>query len=223
MTFCTACFKSRYCPPKVSAAGPPSPTGWLDMKIFYSLPGGGGIYEKEGALERIVSGERIAEVLGLTERRIRQLRQQGVLRSNSAGNYLLNESVQAYIEFVTKGTDGSGNSAALDLTRERAGLMKAKREDQEYELALKRGDLHRSSEIRQVMSAVFGNFRSRLLSIPAKASPVVAVKSNKAEIYQYLKELIDEALNELADFDKLFPEQGAGIERRKDTDDIPKE
>lgn len=174
-------------------------------------------------MERIVSGERLAEALGLSERRIRQLRQQGVLRSNSAGNYLLNESVQAYIEVVTKGTDGSGNSAALDLTRERAGLMKAKREDQEYELALKRGDLHRSSEIRQVMSAVFGNFRSRLLSIPAKASPVVAVKSNKAEIYQYLKELVDEALNELADFDKLFPEQGTGNERKEDANDIPKE
>lgn len=57
------------------------------------------------------------------------------------------------------------------------------------------------------MSAVFGNFRSRLLSIPAKASPVVAVKADKAEIYQYLKELIDEALNELADFDSMFPDK----------------
>ena len=88
--------------------------------------------------------------------------------------------------------------------------MKAKREDQEYELAIKRGDLHRSDQIRQVMAAVFGNFRSRLLSIPAKASPVVAAKSNKADIYQYLKELIDEALNELADFDSLFPGASGG-------------
>lgn len=156
------------------------------------------------------SGKRIARTLGISERRVRQLRQKGVFHSNDAGNYPLDETVRAYIAFLTKGDDGSGNSAALELTRERALLMKAKREDQEYDLALKRGDMHKSEEIRQVMSAVFGNFRSRLLSIPAKASPVVAVKSNKADIYQYLKELVDEALNELADFDKLFPDEQAG-------------
>ena len=166
----------------------------------------GGVYLRP--LERIaLSAENISKVLGITERRVRQLRQEGVFRCNSAGNYHLIRTVRAYIEFVTKGTDGSGNSAALDLTRERARLMKVKREDQEYELALKCGDMHKSEEIRQVMSAVFGNFRSRLLSIPAKASPVVAVKADKAEIYQYLKELIDEALNELADFDSMFPDK----------------
>ena len=36
---------------------------------------------------------------------------------------------------------------------------------------------------------------------------MVAVKADKAEIYQYLKELIDEALNELADFDSMFPDK----------------
>ena len=110
----------------------------------------GGVYVRP--LERIaLSGENISKVLGITERRVRQLRQEGVFRCNSAGNYHLIRTVRAYIEFVTKGTDVSGNSAALDLTRERARLMKVKREDQEYELALKRGDMHKSEEIRQVM------------------------------------------------------------------------
>lgn len=170
---------------------------------------------------KVMTAKRVAAVLGITERRVRQLRQDGVFREAPVGQglFVLEDTVQAYIAFLTKGESGDGGNAALDLTRERARLAKVKREDQEYELALKRGDMHRSDEIRQVMSGVLGNFRSRLLSIPAKASPVFAVKTNKAEIYEYLKELIDEALNELADFDKMFPETGTIGERNENEDD----
>ena len=84
--------------------------------------------------------------------------------------------------------------------------MRVKRESEEYDLMLKRRELHQSEEIRQVISGMLSNFRSRLLSIPAKASPVVAVKLDKAEIFEYLKGLVDEALNELSDFDALFPD-----------------
>lgn len=156
---------------------------------------------------KVVTGKVVADTLGLTERRIRQLRQDGVIKETSYGSglYRLPEAVQAYIAFITKGETSDG-SAALDLSREKALLMKAKRESEEYDLMLKRGDLHQTEEIRQIISGMLANFRSRLLSIPSKASPELAVKSDKAEIHEILKRLVDEALNELADFDEMFPE-----------------
>ena len=156
---------------------------------------------------KVVTGKVVADTLGLTERRIRQLRQDGIIKETAYGSglYRLAETVQAYIAFLTKG-ETNDNNAALNLAKEKALLMRAKRESEEYDLMLKRGDLHQTEEIRQIISGMLANFRSRLLSIPSKASPELAVKSDKAEIFEILKRLVDEALNELADFDELFPE-----------------
>ena len=150
----------------------------------------------------------VANTLGLSERRVRQLRQDKIIKETFPGSgvYRLAEAVQAYIAFLTKGEAGSDGNAVLDLAKEKALLMRVKRESEEYDLMLKRRELHQSEEIRQVISGMLSNFRSRLLSIPAKASPVVAVKLDKAEIFEYLKGLVDEALNELSDFDALFPD-----------------
>ena len=156
---------------------------------------------------KVVTTKVVARVLGLTERRVRGLRQEGIISEEAPGMFRLDKAVQDYISYLTKGD--SGGNAALDLVRERAMLVRTKREGEEYELRLRKGELHESEEIRQVISGMIVNFRSRLLSIPAKASPVLAKKTDKAEIYRYLKELVDDALNELADFDTLFPESGS--------------
>ena len=165
---------------------------------------------------KVVTGKVVARMLGLTERRVRQLRQDGIITEEAPGLFRLEKAVQDYISFITKGD--SGGNAALDLVKERALLVRTKRESEEYELRLRKRELHKSEEIRQVLSGMIVNFRSRLLSIPAKASPVLAKKSDKAEIYRYLKEQIDDALNELSDFDTLFPADVEEGETEQDND-----
>ena len=47
-------------------------------------------------------------------------------------------------------------------------------------------------------------FKTRLMAIPAKLSPILSKKKDQTEIFKLLKAAIDEALEELADFQKLF-------------------
>ena len=61
--------------------------------------------------EKIVSSPELAEMFGVTDRYIRMLAQDGVVKkSGNRGKYLLAESVKGFIEFIKE-----QNSADVDL------------------------------------------------------------------------------------------------------------
>jgi hypothetical protein len=68
-----------------------------------------------------VSARQLGTVLDLTDRRIRQLAEEGVFTRNGRGQYPLIDCVQAYIATVADGTETD------DLRQERISLMKAQR------------------------------------------------------------------------------------------------
>jgi len=150
----------------------------------------------------LYSSKAVASVLCVTERRVRQLRDDKIISEYSQGLYDLIPTVRNYIRFITHG-EGNADSA-VDLIKEKALLMRAKRQNEEFDLNLKAGKLHESEEIELVMNSMLMNFRSRLMAIPTKAAPVLAEKTNKAEINDYLTKQIKEALEELSDFDTMF-------------------
>ena len=67
----------------------------------------------------------VAEWLGVTERRVRQLRDKGVIAEVRPGLYAMRPTVSRYIAYLRKGSS--------DLNDERAALTKAKREAVEME------------------------------------------------------------------------------------------
>ena len=72
------------------------------------------------------------------------------------------------------------------------------------ELRLRKNELHEAEEIEKVMTDTLIKFKARLMAIPAKQSPILSKKKDQTEIFKLLKAAIDEALEELADFQKLF-------------------
>jgi hypothetical protein len=120
-----------------------------------------------------------------------------------AGFYDLAAANRAYINFLRKGSGGEEN---INYNTERALFMRAKRRDVEFDLGLKEGKLHTSEDVEAVLAGMLISFKSRLAAIPAKLSPVLSKKSDKAEISRILKAACDEALSELADFNSLFGE-----------------
>jgi len=56
------------------------------------------------------------------------------------------------------------------------------------------------------LTDVLVNFRTKLMVIPAKLSPIMAKKKDQTEIFKLMKTAIDETLEELADFDKICKE-----------------
>lgn len=146
----------------------------------------------------------VAKWLDISERRVRQLRDQKVLEEARPGLYSLKDCIHRYIEYLRK--DGT-EDAAVDYNQERAKLVRTKRERQELELQLERREALAASEVEEVMTDMLLRFRQRVRAIPVKLSPTLATETDQTEIFLALKRATDEALEELADFDSAFSTQ----------------
>lgn len=161
---------------------------------------------------KLYSAQAIAKLLNISDRRVRQLRDEGIIEETLPGLYKLLETNHAYIDYL------KGNSKIeenLNYYEERAKLVKTKRQNEELDLKIRKKDLHESSEIEEVMADMLTNFKVRLMAIPAKLSPVLAGLKDKTKIYKILQEAVEEGLNELSDFPTAFSiesEEGAEIE-----------
>ena len=151
---------------------------------------------------KLYTGKVVADWLALTERRVRQLRDEGVINERSPGLYDMKATVTRYILFLRK---GSGK----DLNDERALLTKAKREAADMENEVRRGNLHTTEDVEKGIKAICLNFKARMTTIPAKLSGELAqLGGNQAAIFDRLKETIDEALEELSDANVALAIQG---------------
>lgn len=136
----------------------------------------------------------VADWLGISERRVRQLRDEGIITEARPGLYDLKQTVSKYITSL-------GGSSRESLNEERAKLTAEKRKAAEMENDLRRGSLKQTEEIKAAMKTVFLNVRSRMLAMPAKLSPVLAEKgADREAIYDTLKDAIREALEDLSDY-----------------------
>ena len=151
---------------------------------------------------KLYDTKQVARFLDITERRVRMLRDEGVISEACPGKYDLIDTNHRYINYLRKRNPDS--EERIDYNTERAKLARAKRKNEEYELALKRRELHTSEEIERVMTAMLMNFRSRLFSIPSKLAPILSKKTDTAEIASLIKKPIDEALIELSDFNNTY-------------------
>lgn len=153
---------------------------------------------------KLYNAKAVARFLDISERRVRQLRDEKVIMEIRPSLYDLKDTNHRYINYLRKRNPES--EEAIDYNTERAKLVRAKRKNEEYELQLKENQLHTAEDIETVMTDMLVNFKARLMAIPAKLSPTLSKKTDKAEIFELIKEHIDEALNELSDFKTVFGE-----------------
>lgn len=146
-------------------------------------------------IRETVSVQELAELLGLSPRRVQQLVADGVIPKAAHGSYDLGRSIRAYLKHL-KG-DGLA-SVPKDYTAERTRLVKAQADKAEMEVALQRGDLWNKDDVAAIWSDEILRCRSRLLVIPSKVAPVLAAISIPAEVQDVLKCEIYQALSELA-------------------------
>ena len=144
----------------------------------------------------------VAKFLDMTPKNVERLTQKGILQTKQGNLYALAETNRAYIKYLRDRNPES--QEAVDLNEERAKLTKTKRLNEELDLAVKKGELHKSEDIEKVMLI---NFKSRLSAIPAEEADKLAAMTDKAKIFLYLNDKIKEALNELSDFEGMFKEE----------------
>lgn len=165
----------------------------------------------------LYTAKTMARMLDVTERRIRQMKDEGIIAEYEGrpGLYDLVSTTHRYINYL-RGRNPD-NAEIIDYKIERAKLMRAKRRNEEYDLQVKERELHATADIEAVVSGTLITFKTRLMAIPAKLSPVLSKKTKKSEIHRILKEAVDEALAELADFNKVFKEGGEEQDENVDT------
>ena len=149
----------------------------------------------------LYTSKGVAQWLCLTERRVRQLRDEGVIVEARPGLYELQPTVARYITYI-------GGAGKETLTNERMKLTRAKREAAELENELRKGEVHRTEDIERGIKSMFLNIRSRFLALPAKLSPTLATMGgNQTGIFDELKQAIDEILEEMSDYRVAFAVQ----------------
>ena len=148
---------------------------------------------------KLYTSNVVADWLAVTPRRVRQLRDEGVIAEKAPGLYELQSCVVRYISYLRKG-NGSTN-----LNDERAMLTKAKREAADMENEERRGNLHSTGDIEKGLAALCLNMRGHFSGLPAKLSGELAqMGGNQAGIHDKLKAAIDETLEELSHFNVAF-------------------
>lgn len=137
----------------------------------------------------------LARALGLTQPRIHQLIQEGIVERDDHGAVLVIASLQNYYRTQTGGTD----SDELDYMEEKAKHEKIKREIAELKLAMMEGNAYSAKTVELVMTEMLSNLRTQLLGLPTKLAPQLEWKK-KERIYTILTHEIEEKLSELSEY-----------------------
>lgn len=137
----------------------------------------------------------MAKILGITQPRVHQLIEEGVVVRDDSSGVLVIESMQNFYKLKAKITDDPA-----DYEKEKALHEKAKRELAEIELAEKRGDMHNTQDIEIMVGGLLTVFKKNVLSIPSKMALILAGKSAE-EINELLTKEMSQCLTELSQFD----------------------
>lgn len=150
-----------------------------------------------------VSATVLGNILGVGDRMIRRLAEEGVLKKNSHGKYLLLSSVRNYILTikVSKSAEGISHSLDdhLDLKTEQASHEHLKTQITDLKLQVLQGKLHKSEDVERVITDMFAKFKSKMEVMPAKLARILEGKS-KTELQEILRIEINSALQELSEY-----------------------
>ncbi|MCL2249126.1 MAG: hypothetical protein FWC13_07620 [Oscillospiraceae bacterium] len=134
----------------------------------------------------------MAQVLDITERRVMQLTQDGIIEEHCAGGYRLLPTLQRYIRYLRAGQDN-------------VEFAKIKRESAALDLALKKGEMHKTADVEFVVTNMLVAFKSKLETLPHKTLPaIIGVPDGDDRVESVtaiLKSAFDEALAELSPYD----------------------
>lgn len=148
---------------------------------------------------QIIKVTELAKLLGITDRHLRNLANEGIIKKTEKGKYLFFESVRGYIEYIE-----TKNEADVDLKDEkiREEIKKIKKDTELKALKISelKNQLHSAAVIEEVMTNMLVNIKGKLLSLPNKLAPAVIACDNLGEIQDIILTGISDTLTELSEY-----------------------
>lgn len=137
-----------------------------------------------------------ARALGITQPRVHQLLQDGIVVRNKTGAVLVIDSMKNYFR-MKSGEEEAGED--IDYMAEKAKHEKTKREIAEIKLAKMEGHVYDAKIVEMVMTEMLANLRTQLLGLPSALAPLLEEKKKEA-IYEVLTVKLEEKLAELSEY-----------------------
>ena len=159
----------------------------------------------------IVNSVVLGGCWGITDRRVRQLRSEGIISEVARGKYDLLECTRKYCEYLRQQINATseGKEVRLSYDQERSLHEKAKRKKAELMLKVMKGELYRSEDVETIMTDMIIRAKTKLLGLPSKVAPMVIGYKDISKIQNVLQKVVNEALNELSEYDPdLFINDG---------------
>ena len=151
---------------------------------------------KEGQIVRAMD---LAKMLGVSDRHIRDLANENVVKKTAQGKYLLLESVRGYIEYLKSRNDADISLKDEKIKEETKRIIKDT-EIKELKIKELKNQLHSVDVIEKVMTDSLINMKGKLLSLSNKLAPQIIALDNLGEIQDVIQDGIFEALEELSEY-----------------------
>lgn len=154
-----------------------------------------------------VNQKELAAILGISDRRIRQLKSEFGLfeRNTSEGkkikNYRLENCVQEYINYKMEAEAQGGTN--YNKEKEQAEHEQIKKKISILKLRKLRRELHEAEDVEEFLTEMLTGFKNRLLSIPQKIAPLVVSEDDVNAVLDIVEKEIFEALDELSEYDPM--------------------
>jgi len=132
----------------------------------------------------LVTQKTLAEILGLSEKTVKELANRGVLEKNSNGQFDLKDNLKRY----------------LTVTDERNKKKAVERELQQYKLEILQDKYHLDEDVKYVLTDILIKFKAKLQATAVKIDNEVNDIS-EADRLDYLKNTLINCLEELANYE----------------------
>ena len=150
-----------------------------------------------------VNQKELAAILGITDRRVRQLKNEfglfskGLSSEKKQKNYVLEKCVPEYINYKLEAEVQQGTG--YNKEKEQAEHEQIKKKISILKLRKLKRELH----VEEFLTDMLVNFKNRLLSVPQKVAPLIVSEDDVNVILDILEREIFQTLEELSEYDPL--------------------
>ena len=145
--------------------------------------------------------KELAKVIGLSERHLQRLSQEGIIKKNDKGKYLLYESIRSYINYL-KEIESTPQQLQEEKLKNAIEYLKTRDRKENIKIKILEADLHEASDVKRVMNNIISGFKGQLQTIPYKLAPLVIGIDNLGEIQEIITNNINSVLLELSEYDR---------------------
>ena len=171
-----------------------------------------------------ISTKEMAILLGITVRRVQQLIQDGLFKTQKKGRLLLIECVRSYLDQITDKTK-TADERKLEKAKAAAEVKfkvakAAMAELQAKELS---GKMHRSEDTQVFTQGLIDMVKSSLLQLPGRLAVDLSLCETAEECSILIKDAVKDILREVSEFDYDPEKYEALVRERQNLDEKQEE